>query len=59
MKINITKEVLKSQAAVMRAFLKVNGQELTQSSAYILLSKIYGFKDWNTLSAALKNEVNE
>jgi hypothetical protein len=56
MNISINKDVLKSQAEVIRAYLKVAGMDLSQSSAYQLLAKLYGFNGWNELSAALKIE---
>ena len=58
MQITLTKEIMKSQIEVLRAYLKVVGIELGQQNAYNCLSKMYGFPDWNTLSAALKNEEN-
>lgn len=58
MQITITKEVMKSQIEVLRAYLQTVGIDLKQMNAYNCLSKMYGFPDWNTLSAALKNEEN-
>ncbi len=56
MQITITKERLKSQVKIIREFLATKDFNLTQSSAYILLAKLHGCKDWNILSAILKNE---
>ena len=58
MQINLTKDVIKSQVEVMRTYLKVVDIELKQMNAYNCLSKMYGFSDWNTLSATLKKEEN-
>ena len=53
MQFSITKETLKIQVKIMREFIP----DLTQSSAYQLLAKLYGFDGWNQLSAALKKEI--
>jgi len=54
MNITLSKELLKAQVKIVREFLKEGNMNLTQSTAYILVSKMYGQKDWNTLSALLK-----
>jgi hypothetical protein len=59
MQIELTKDILKSQVKILREFLKANDIQLTQSSAYIVLSKIHGFHDWHELSEELKNKEYE
>lgn len=63
MQLTINKETLKTQANVIRAFLRSGACEkchtsmsITQSSAYTLLAMLYGYRGWNELSAALKEE---
>jgi hypothetical protein len=57
MQLKITKEVLKRQIEVMRAYLKEKEITLSQSHSYELLSKIYGARNWNTLSAMIKDSM--
>jgi hypothetical protein len=54
MNVTLTKEFIKNQILLMREFLKTGGMDIKQSNAYNLLARMYGFKDWNTLSAMLK-----
>ena len=56
MQIDITKETLKKQVQRLRATLLEAKTVIGQSTAYHLLSIVYGFKNWNTLSAMLKRE---
>lgn len=46
---------LKSQARRLRAKLSSDGEPITHSSSLELLAHQYGFKDWNTLHAAVGN----
>lgn len=59
MKIEITKDLLKAQIKILREYLKAADFELSQSSAYHAVSKMYGFENWNTLSAHLKEETKK
>lgn len=59
----MNKEKLKKQVEIICDFLANNKCEkcgtstsISRSSAYHLLAKIYGYKNWNTLSAKLKDE---
>ena len=54
----LTKELLKKQVNIIRNFLKEgsNTNDISQSAAYSLLSKIYGFPNWDTMSAYLKSK---
>ncbi|HLX52375.1 MAG TPA: glyoxalase superfamily protein [Aquella sp.] len=53
MQIELTKDLIKAQVKILREFLKENNIDLKQSSAYQVISKMYGQKDWNTLSTLL------
>ena len=50
-----TLDALKSQAKRLRSELAQSGTELGHSRALELMAKQYGFKDWNTLHAAVGN----
>jgi hypothetical protein len=54
--ITVNKALLKAQVKILKDYLKEGGFPITQSSSYVLLSKLYGFNGWNELSAFLKNE---
>lgn len=50
-----TKERLKEKAKIIRTFLKEKcGADISHSHSLELISKILGFKDWNTASAMLE-----
>ena len=46
---------LKSQAKRLRAGLEENGTQISHSRSLELLARQMGFKDWNTLHAAVGN----
>ncbi len=48
-------EALKQQAKRLRAGLDEEGDFLTHSESLELIAKQYGFRDWNTLHAAIGN----
>ena len=48
-------EGLKEQAKRLRAALEARGQETSHSKALELIASQYGFRDWNTLHAAVGN----
>lgn len=48
-------EDLKAQARRLRARLKADGQPVGHSRSLELVAHQYGFKDWNTLHAAVGN----
>ncbi len=50
-----TLDALKSQAKRLRTELAHAGTELGHSRALELMAKQYGYKDWNTLHAAVGN----
>ncbi len=50
-----TLDALKSQAKRLRSELAQSGTELGHSRALEIMAKQYGFKDWNTLHAAVGN----
>lgn len=56
MQVTITKELLQRQIKIAREFLKEGGYELNQSSAYNMLSKMYGQPNWNTLCALIEKD---
>lgn len=52
-----TKERLKEKATIIRTFLKEKyGADISHSHSLELISKIFGFKDWNTASAMLESK---
>ena len=55
MEIKLTTDLVKAQAKIIKEFLKGNNIEVSHSFCLEVISKIYGQKDWNNLSAALKN----
>ena len=53
-----TKERLKEKATIIRTFLKEKcGADISHSHSLELISKIFGFKDWNTASAMLESKL--
>ena len=54
MQIILNKELIKSQVGLLREFLN---KEITQSSGYEAISKIYGFNNWNTFKSFLDKEI--
>ena len=48
-------DALKQQAKRLRAGLDEDGDFLTHSESLELIAKQYGFRDWNTLHAAVGN----
>lgn len=48
-------EALKAQARRLRATLSAEGDAITHSKSLELLSHQYGYRDWNTLHAAVGN----
>ncbi len=50
---------LKSQAKRLRQALSADGQDLIHSQALELVARQYGYRDWNTLHAALGNRPQE
>ena len=57
MNIVVNKEIIKRQVEIVRNFLKEGHQDISQSSAYNLISKMYGARDWNTLKAYLDKQL--
>lgn len=47
---------LKIQAKRLRATLESNGNKISHSASLEMMAKQYGYKDWNTLHAAVGNE---
>lgn len=56
MKIELNKELIKRQVTILKESLH---EKLSRSAAYNVLSKMYGFENWNTLSAFLNNEMEK
>ncbi len=50
MKMTINKEIIKSQVKILRESLT---EKISQSAAYNIISKMYGFDSWNHLNAEL------
>jgi hypothetical protein len=50
-------EATKAQARALRATLAEEGREISHSQALELVAKSLGFKDWNTLHAAIGNRL--
>ena len=48
-------EAAKRQAKALRAGLAAQGQEISTSQSLELVAKTAGYKDWNTLHAAIGN----
>ena len=48
-------EALKDQAKRLRARFSVEGQDISHSRALEFVAAQYGFRDWNTLHAAVGN----
>lgn len=55
MQINLTREIVKKQAKKLKEELK-QFYELKNSNALHIVSKLYGFKNWNTASAILPED---
>ena len=54
---NLTKDRLKEKAKLIRAFLNDKYQvDISHGHCMELTSQIFGFKDWNTASAAIKSQ---
>src|SRR5581483_1629320 len=47
----------KSMAHTARAFLGEHGLKITNSQSLELIAKAFGAADWNTLAAAIRDEV--
>ena len=55
-----TQESLKQQAKVIRKFLNEKYQvDVSHGHCMELISQLFGFKDWNTASAALKPKTKQ
>lgn len=55
-----TTDSLKKKASVIRTFLKERYDvDVSQGHSLELISKIFGFKDWNTASASLKPKTKQ
>lgn len=52
--ISLTHENVKEMANRLRQFLAAGGTSIKQTHAYEALAKSLGYRDWNTLSAALQ-----
>ena len=49
----LTREGAKAEAKALRAAATDKGQHLTQGAALEMVARTHGFRDWNTLCAAL------
>jgi hypothetical protein len=55
MQLSLNKELLKKQAKIMQEFIRLeNGEKMKLSNCYECIAKMWGYKNWNTLSANLK-----
>jgi len=54
MNVVLTKEIVKDQVKTLRVFLSEGGYQLSQTSAYQCMAKIYGFESWTVLANKLK-----
>ena len=52
-----TIETLKSQAKRLRVALKADGRQIGHGDALELLARQHGYRDWNTLHAAIGNQM--
>lgn len=52
-----SREAAKKQAATLRARLQAEGHAVSHSKALELIARQHGFRDWNTLHAAIGNHV--
>lgn len=52
-----SKEQAKTDAKDLRAELAAKGEPISHSQSLELISKRHGFRDWNTLSAAIGNRI--
>jgi len=50
-----TLDAAKAQAKALRVALESEGREITHSAALELIAKSKGYRDWNTLHAAIGN----
>ncbi len=49
-------DALKAQAKRLRAGLATNGTEINHAKSLELLARQYGYRDWNTIHAAVGNQ---
>lgn len=55
-----TPESLKEKAKVIRKFMKEKcNVDVSHGHCIELISQLFGFRDWNTASAALKSKLNQ
>lgn len=54
----ISKATIKKKVASVRQFLSQGGNEISQNSAYELVSKVHGYSSWNEFSSYLENYNN-
>ncbi len=52
----ITLTAFKLQASILKNYLNQNNASITHSSCLHAVAKMYGFKDWNTAAAYLKDQ---
>lgn len=52
----LSAELIKHQASILKEFLNAGGKEISHSSCLQVVSKMYGFANWNTLKAQLDNK---
>ncbi len=55
----ITLTEIKRQAVILKNFLNQNNSAISQSSCLQAVAQMQGFKDWNTVSAALKSKLKQ
>ena len=56
----LTPENFKDKAKIIRSFMKEKcDADISHSHGLELISQLFGYKDWNTASAAVKSEVNK
>lgn len=53
---NYSIEDLKAQAQLLRKELSAIGEKITHSKSLEMIARQYGYKDWNTLYAAIKRQ---
>ncbi|MCX7121745.1 MAG: glyoxalase superfamily protein [Gammaproteobacteria bacterium] len=49
----------KKQAATLKQYLQQNNSAITHSSCLHAVAKMYGYKDWNTMSGLLSEQDNQ
>lgn len=47
-------EEIKSQAQILKEYLREGGFNITQSACYNAVAKMNGYENWNTFQAKLK-----